>query len=171
MQHTENKAITKSTGPGAVRPDSPKKRRTRHGIYFWLRTGQINPSIRGYRKIQRYLMDLERQLIEDSGGQDRLTAAREILIRSTIRAYGVVLLSELFISKYSVLRPDLAKRGILAFQPVLDRNYWGALAQIRQNLVSLGLDRRKEEDALTIQDVIREFDSRKANKGDDTEVK
>ena len=141
MQRIDNKENTKSVVPGAIRPSSPKKRKHRHGIYFWLKTGQINPSIRGYRKLQKYLMDLERQLIEDAGGLENLTAAREILIRGTIKAYGVVLLSELFISKYSVLRPDQARRGVLQFQPILERSYWGAQQQIRQNLLALGLDR------------------------------
>ena len=161
-QRIDNKEDTKSVVPGAIRPGSPKKRRFRHGIYFWLKTGQINPSIRGYRKLQAFLMDLEKRLIEDSGGETGLTAAREILIRSTIRAYGVILLSELFISKYSVLRPDKAKRGILEYQPILERSYWGAQAQVRQNLLALGLDRTKVEEVMTLADVIREHDEKKA---------
>jgi len=160
-QRIDNKEDTKSVVPGAVRPGSPKKRRFRHGIYFWLKTGQINPSIRGYRKLQAFLMDLEKRLIEDAGGEKGLTAAREILIRSTIRAYGVVLLSELFISKYSVLRPDKAKRGILEYQPIIERSYWGAQAQIRQNLLALGLDRVPEPEPSLI-DIIKEHDEEKA---------
>lgn len=120
---------------------SPRKRLT-HGIKFWLRTGKVNPSIRGYKKIQKYLVDLEAQLIEESGGQASLTAAREILIRSTIRGYGVIMLAELYASRYSVVRPDQAKAGVLAFQPILEKGYIGILAQIRANLMALGLDRR-----------------------------
>ena len=134
----------------------PRKRVT-HGIHFWLRTGKVNPSIRGYKKIQKYLMDLEKKLIEDSGGEKELTAAKEILIRSTIRAYGVVLLSELYVSKYSILRPDNAKKGILAFQPVLERSYMNILGQIRQNLLALGLDRKSEPEQ-TLAEIIREHD-------------
>jgi hypothetical protein len=163
IQRVDNKEDTKSSLPGAIRPSSPKKRRFRHGIYFWLKTGQVNPSIRGYRKIQKYLMDLEKQLIQDAGGQENLTAAREILVRTTIRAYGVVLLSELFISKYSVLRPDKAKRGILEYQPIIERSYWGAQAQIRQNLLALGLDRMPLSEP-SLADVIREFDKENAKK-------
>jgi len=121
---------------------SPRKN-VRHGIPFWLRTGKVNPSIRGYKKIQRYLMDLEAQLIEDSGGQVQLTAAKEILIRSTIRAYGVVMLAELYAGKYSILRPDDVKRGVMTFQPILERSYANIFGQVRQNLVALGLERRE----------------------------
>jgi hypothetical protein len=67
---TRLNALTKKT------PIPPRTKVT-HGIAFWLRTGKINPSIRGYKKIQKYLQDLEAQLIEESGGQAQLTAAPE----------------------------------------------------------------------------------------------
>jgi len=139
---------------------SPRKRLT-HGIKFWLRTGKVNPSIRGCKKIQKYLADLETQLIEEGGGQANLTAAREILIRSTIRGYGVIMLAELYASRHSVVRPDQAKHGVLAFQPVLEKGYIGILAQIRANLLALGLDKRSpaEPDVLTF---VAEFDRKKA---------
>ena len=126
----------------ATRTPAPRKGLT-HGITFWLRTGRINPSIRGYKKIQKYLLELETQLISDSGGLDDLTAAKEILIRTTIRGYGVIMLAELYASRYSVVRPDQAKAGVLAFQPVLEKGYIGILAQIRANLIALGLERRE----------------------------
>ena len=150
-----NKLTTKPT-------TSPRKKIT-HGITFWLRTGKVNPSIRGYKKIQKYLADLEAQLIDEGGGQANLTAAREILIRSTIRGYGVIMLAELYASRYSVVRPDQAKRGVLAFQPVLEKGYIGILAQIRANLLALGLDKRSpaEPDVLTF---VAEFDRNKAEK-------
>ena len=117
----------------------PPRTKVTHGITFWLRTGKVNPSIRGYKKIQAYLQSLEKQLIDEGGGQANLTAAREILVRSTIRGYGVIMLAELYASRYSVVRPDQAKAGVLAFQPVLEKGYIGILAQIRANLLALGL--------------------------------
>jgi len=116
-----------------------------HGIEYWLRTGKVNPSIKGYRKVQRYLADLERRLVEDSGGEANLTAQREILIRTTIRAYGVIALAELYAGRFSVVRPDQAKYGVLTFQPILERAYSSFLSQIRANLALLGLDRRSAE--------------------------
>ena len=138
----------------ATRTPAPRKGLT-HGISFWLRTGKVNPSIRGYKKIQKYLQELETQLVSDCGGLDNLTAAKEILIRSTIRGYGVVMLAEMYASKYSVVRPDQAKAGVLAFQPVLERGYIGILAQVRANLIALGLERR-EPKALDLLTYVRE---------------
>jgi hypothetical protein len=157
MQHIDNTRDTK-TG------DLPAKRKSRpvsHGIKFWLRTGKINPSIRGYRKLQRFLEDLEHQLIEEQGGAEKLTAAREMLIRSTIRAYGVILLTEMYIAKYSVIRPDKARRGVLQYQPILERSYWGAQSSIRQNLMALGLDNRAPAEP-SLADVMREIDAERA---------
>jgi hypothetical protein len=127
----------------------PYDGRVKHSIKFWLRTGKINPSIRGYKKLQKFLEDLEHQLIEEQGGADKLTAAREMLIRSTIRGYGVILLTEMYVAKYSVIRPDMAKQGVLQYQPIIERSYWGAMATIRQNLLALGLD-RKPLDAIVL---------------------
>jgi hypothetical protein len=53
------------------------------------------------------------------------------------------MLAELYASRYSVVRPDQAKHGVLAFQPVLEKGYIGILAQIRANLLALGLERRE----------------------------
>ena len=137
-----------------TRTPAPRKGLT-HGITFWLRTGRVNPSIRGYKKIQKYLQGLETQLVSDCGGLDDLTAAKEILIRSTIRGYGVIMLAELYASRYSVVRPDQAKAGVLAFQPVLEKGYIGILAQIRANLIALGLE-RQEPKALDLLTYARE---------------
>jgi hypothetical protein len=143
----------------------PSRGRVKHGINFWLRTGKVNPSIRGYKKIQQYLVDLEKQLIDESGGAANLTAAREILIRSTIRAYGVVMLAELYASRYSVIRPDQAKHGVLALQPMLEHGYTGILAQIRANLSILGLDKREPEEVfLTIEQLGAKIDAEAAEK-------
>ena len=135
-----------------------------HGIKFWLRHGKINPSIRGYKKLQKFLEDLERQLIKEQGGAERLTAAREMLIRSTIRGYGVILLTEMYVAKYSVIRPDMAKLGVLQYQPILERSYWGAQQQIRQNLLALGLDRVPVPEP-SLAEVIRQIDAEKAGAG------
>ncbi len=142
-------------------PAKTQGRPITHGIKFWLRHGKINPSVRGYKKLQRFLEDLEKQLIEEQGGLRNLTAAREMLIRSTIRGYGVILLTEMYVAKYSVIRPDMAKRGVLQYQPILEKSYWGAQAQIRQSLMALGLDRAPMPEP-SLAEIIREFDEKKA---------
>jgi hypothetical protein len=119
-------------------------KKQRPGIYSWLRTGRVNPSIRGHKKLQAYLMDLERELTElqGSGG---MTAGREILIKSTVEAFGAVLLASMYCKRAGLLRPDLAKKGVIEFQPVLGKQFLSFMNTIRQNLMALGLDPKKAE--------------------------
>ena len=151
----------------------PRKRKetpggpVRHAIPYWLRTGRIHSTIVGAEKIQKYLMDLERQLIADQGGPESLTAAQEILTRATIKAYGVVLLSELFISKYSPLRPDQLEKGILQYQPILETSYFSQLAQIRHNLLALGLNKRVKS-AKKIVDINAYLEARRKEKASES---
>jgi hypothetical protein len=121
-----------------------------HGIYGWLRTGKINPSVRGFKRLQRYLRDIEKNLTADLGGVESISAAQEILIKSTVQALGVLLLAGAYTQRYSILDPAKARRGILELQPVLGRSYIAFLNTIRCNLVALGLDRKKAEEALDL---------------------
>jgi len=125
-------------------------KRLSHGIYSWLKTGRINPSIRGYKKLQRYLEDIEKNLIDDLGGPENLTAAKEILIKGTIEAYGVVFLATMYCKKYSILRPDKARKNVLELQPVLGHQFIAFMNTIRQNLIALGLDRKRADEALDL---------------------
>ena len=114
---------------------------TKHGIYTWVKHGQL-PSIRGKRKIQKILEELEKGLMADYGGPESLSTAQEILIRSTVKALGVPFLIELFINKYG---PVMQKGGALELHPILGRSYLGFLNTIRQNLLALK-DLKKEHD-------------------------
>jgi len=100
-----------------------KKKNPKHGVYSWLDQKRINPSIRGHRKIQAYLEDLESQLVAMQGGPDQLTAAKQILIKSTIEAYGVVLLASVYCKDAGILRPDKKKEGVIELQPVLGKQF------------------------------------------------
>lgn len=133
-----------------------------HGVHTWLRTGKINPSIRGFKRIQKYLRDVEKDLIADLGGPENITVAQELLIKSTIQAQGVLLLAGAFSQKYSILRPDMAKRGILELQPVLGKQFCAFLNTIRQNLIVLGLERKAGEPEASLADIIREIDEKSA---------
>jgi hypothetical protein len=126
----------------------------KHGISTWLRTGKVNPSIRGHKKLQKYLRAIEADLIKDLGGLESLTTAQEILIKATIEGYGVLLLSVMYCKKYSVLRPDQARKGIIELQPVLGHQFLAFLNTLRQNLVALGLDKRKVNEALDLKTYI-----------------
>lgn len=140
-----------------------KKRKSgvKHGIHFWLGEGRINPSIRGYKKLQKYLEDMESELIDLQGGREKLTAAQEILIKGTIEAYGVILLASMHCKKEGILRPDKAEKGIIELQPVLGQQFLAFLNTVRQNLLALGLEKKKTNDVLDVYSYIEKRDQEK----------
>lgn len=117
--------------------------KTKHGIYTWVKHGQL-PSIRGKKKIQKVLEELEKGLIADYGGPEGISTSQEILIRSTVKALGVPFLIELFINKYGVV---IQKGRALELHPILGRNYLAFLNTIRQNLLSLKEFRKEKTDS------------------------
>jgi hypothetical protein len=149
--------------------DQKRKSVVKHGVHLWLKSGKIRPSIRGHRRLQRYLRDIERDLTGDLGGEENITAAQEILIKSTIQAVGVLLLAGAFTQRYGLLRPDMAQRGIIELQPVLGQQFIAFMNSIRQNLLALGLDKKKGEDILDLGRYIAARDAEKA--GQDSEGK
>ena len=141
-----------------------KELKAKHGIYSWIKTGRINPSIRGYKKLQQYLKDMESSLIDLQGGPEELTASKEILIKATIEAYGVLLLASIYCKREGILRPDLLKKGIVELQPVLGRQFLAFLNTLRQNLVVLGLDSKKTDDILDLNKYVSEKYGKKKTK-------
>ena len=135
---------------------SGSKGKATHGVYSWLQTGRINPSIRGYKKLQKYLEGMEKGLIDDSGGLENMTAAKEILIKATIEAYGVLFLASIYCKREGILRPDKMKRGIIELQPVLGHQFIAFMNTIRQNLLALGIDQRKADEALDLGKYVQE---------------
>lgn len=123
----------------------------KHGITTWLRTGRLNPSIRGHKKLERYLIELEKDLIKQVG---ELTPAKEILIKSTLEAFGVFILASVYCKKHGVLRPDCLSQGVIELQPVLGKQFLAFLNTLRQNLVALGLDRQKAEEIIDLRTYI-----------------
>lgn len=135
--------------------------KVKHGAYLWLREGKINPSIRGHRKLQKYLRDLEKDLIANLGGLENLTAAKEILIKSTIEGYGFVLLACMYCKKNSVIRPDKWRKGVIELQPVLGRQFVAFMNTIRQNLLALGLDKKKADEVLAPYEIVEKEKKKK----------
>jgi len=135
-------------------------RKVKHGAHIWLKEKKIHPSIRGHEKIQKYLADLEKDLIKDLGGPEQLTAAKEIMIKTVVEAYGFILLSTLYCKKEGILNPMLLKRGVVELQPVLSRQFIAFMNSCRQSLVALGLERKAEE-VIDIQTYIKQFDEKK----------
>ena len=123
-----------------------------HGLGPWLKTRMVSPSIRGHKRMQKYLEDMRRDIINQLGGPGAITPTQEALVESTIQALGVQLLAGAYVKKYSILRPDQARRGILEFQPLLAKSLVAYANLVRMNLVALGLRERKdreEEDLYT----------------------
>jgi hypothetical protein len=134
---------------------------TKHGIYTWIKHGQL-PSLRGKRKIQKALEELERGLIADYGGPEGISTSQEILIRSTVKALGVPFLIEMFINKYG---PLIQRSKSIELHPVLSRNYLSFLNTIRQNLLSLKeLKKEHDDSVLTPLEIAEEFDKKKGAK-------
>ena len=129
----------------------------KHGIHTWLDKGRINPSIRGHKKLQRYLEDMESQLKDMQGGS--MTAAKQILIKSTIEAYGVILLASVYCKEAGILRPDKKKEGVIELQPVLGKQFLAFMNTIRQNLLALGLDKVEAEEVLSLETYIKQRDA------------
>jgi len=133
-----------------------KSKKVKHGIHTWLDQGRINPSVRGYRKLQKHLEDIEAQLQDMQGG--KVTAAKQILIKSTIEAYGVILLASVYCKDAGILRPDKKKNGVIELQPVLGKQFLAFMNTIRQNLIALGLDKKEAEKILTIEELAKKVE-------------
>jgi len=118
----------------------------KHGIYAWLENARIAPSIRGYRRIRKYLRQVQGDLIQSLGGNERVTPQQRLLIDSSIRMLGVILLGWSFIERAGPMRPDSLANGILEFQPVVSKELIAASNVLRQNLIALGLESKAADE-------------------------
>ena len=85
-----------------------------------------------------------------------MTAAKEILIKATIEAYGVLFLASMYCKREGILRPDKAKKNIIELQPVLGHQFIAFMNTIRQNLLALGIDKNKAEEGLDLGKYVEE---------------
>jgi len=129
--------------PKGVYKRKPANKNVTHGIGTFLRSKKINPSIRGYKKLQEYLLQMENTLILEQCDPGMLTAREEILIKGLVEAYGVMLLGSMFVKKYGVLSPSKAKQGELEFQHILGKSMVAFQNTIRQNVLALESIRRE----------------------------
>lgn len=109
----------------------------RYGIGFFLKTGRINPSIRGHRKLQQYLKDIEDDLITEHGGLGQMSIKEEILIKTCVEGYGVILLATMFVRKNGIFSRESLKKGDYALVQVLDRSVVAYQNSLRLNLLAL----------------------------------
>ena len=131
-------------------PVKISKKSEKHGVYIWLRDGRVSPSVRGYKRLKRYLREMERSLYEMQGGPGKVTPAREILIKATIEAYGVLLLASIFCREHGVVRPDRLSEGVVELQPVMGHQFIAFMNTCRQNLITLGMDSHKTDEILDL---------------------
>jgi hypothetical protein len=132
-------------------------RPARHGGYSLLTRGVL-PEKRKY--IGHYLTAIREGLIHDlAASEEDLSTAQRVLIDRVITFLGVIRLIEEYAREHGVLD----NRGRLTSG--LTAHYLSFNRHIKDCLALLGLDRRKADEALTIQDVIREFDSKKVGGG------
>jgi hypothetical protein len=122
----------------------------KHGIYAWLENARIAPSIRGYRRIRKYLRQVQDDLIQSLGGNERVTIQQRLLIDSSVRMLGVILLAWLFVERAGPMRPDSLEKGVLEFQPAVHKELIAATNALRQNLLALGLESRAADEILDL---------------------
>ncbi len=125
--------------------------------------------MRGKRRIERLLSEFRAGVVEELGGEDRITAAQSVLIEATLRGYGVILLADLYVGKVGIFREDKAAEGVLELQPVLGQSFLAYTNNIRLNLAALfpgGLSQRIEE-GLTLAAVLKENAERKEKEATD----
>jgi len=120
----------------AVKKRKRADKRITHSISTFIKTGKINPSIRGYRKLQSHLLDIENSLIIEQGGPG-ITAKEEILIKCVIEGYGILMLGNMYVKKYGVLSPGKLKAGELQYQAILGKSMVAYQNTIRQNIMAL----------------------------------
>jgi len=132
-------------------------RKPTHGTYPWLQRGEIKPSVRGFKQLRKHVRDVKMALIDDQGGMENMSAAKEILMNATIEAYGFILIAAAYCKDAGVIRPDLAKKDIIELQPVLGTQYLAFTNTIRQNLLALGLDKKRSEKVIKIEEIKMEF--------------
>jgi len=130
-----------------------------HGVDGLIKRGRL-PSLRGKRKVQKALNEIEAKLVAELGGWEDISPQQEILLRSTMTCYAVVLLTQLFVNKYGPLRPDEARKGVLSYHPLLERTLATYINTCRLNLEKLfpqGLARAKAEEESLYDYIARKY--------------
>lgn len=142
---------------------SKKKRRKpgpipRHGGYSLLTTGRL-PERRRY--IAPYLTAVREGLIHDlAENEEKLSTAQRVLIDRVITFLGVVRLIEEHAREHGLLDSSGKLKSGIGTGHYLSFNRF-----IKEALALLGLERREFESEMSLADVIREHDEKKAEAG------
>lgn len=99
----------------------PAKRQS-HGIYSYLNSGKL-PSGRAYKRAQRQIDELRKQLIEMYGGEENIRPDIRILVEGAITSATIQLLCQTYLKKSGIFRQDSLKQGDLALHSVLQKGF------------------------------------------------
>jgi hypothetical protein len=105
-----------------------------HGGYSRLKSNLL----KGQPRLRRYLEESRGRLIENLGGEDRLTCAQLILIDRAVGKLTVLRLMEARIAEVGAFGKD----GELL--PLLSKPYLRFADSLRKDLQALGIDRRED---------------------------
>jgi len=124
----------------------------KHGGYSFLVKGEL-PENR--KHVLRYLTAARENLIRDLGpAEEDLTTAQIIIIDRIVSKLGVIRCIEEHIRENSVMVGHTLASSLKA-------SYLAYNNSIRLDLVVLGIDKRKGDEALDVQTYIRRFDAEK----------
>ena len=104
-------------------------------------TGKV-PSVRGARKLQSDMDQLEKTLEEIT---PQINAKKVLLIRQIVRTETLTRLIELYMKTHGILQPYKARRSILELQPAIAGAYLSLMTQQRNSIMALGLDPQQIE--------------------------
>ena len=133
MPEDKNNSLVLTVPPG------PLKRRTtkaKHGIYSWVDSKRL-PQGRAFEKTRRELATLRTTMIEQRGGDEKITPEELILIDSVVEALGVQKLLGIYTKKYGIIDGQSVKRERLELSPILGKNWVGYANVVRQAVLAL----------------------------------
>lgn len=107
-------------------------------------TGKV-PSVRGARKLQSDMIQLEKTLEEIT---PEINAKKLLLIRQIVRTETLTRLIELYMKSHGILQPFKSRRSIMELQPAIAGAYLSLMTQQRNSIVALGLDPKKADAVL-----------------------
>jgi hypothetical protein len=135
-------------------PGRPRK----HGAY------SINirdDELKNHPRIRQYLEETRQGLIRDvSGSEENLSEQQRILIDRIISKLSIMRLIEVYIEKYGAFRQDRFKKDkVLELAPALGQNYLAFSNSVDRALKILGIEKKKAEDVMDLDEYIRKRDA------------
>lgn len=132
----------------------------KHGAYSLARVRNV-PSIRGVRALAMHLDEVKSEL---EASTPEMNVKKELLIGQVVKTEEKILLMDMWLRKFGIIKADRARKGSLELQSCLVNSYLSFLNTQRLALSALGLEGRQAVDAMTLQDIVDEVDKKKKRK-------